>query len=257
MADELQKFKLKGHESFYIREGWLVKGIKNIKREPKVFLEKDATEVLGLGTNMVKALRYWLQATTITEEIKVQGNKREQYLSKNFGEVLYKCDPYFEDIFSLWLVHYKIATNKSLSTSWYLFFNEVNSLEFTKDDLKKEMTHALNRLTNNAEFSENSLFDDCECILKTYFDDKKEDRNPEDNIVCPLSELDLVSKHSMEKGKELIQKKKPSIDKLDKLVVLYIIVDNLNDSYNTSIDEILYGKCNAGKVLNQIGRAHV
>ena len=250
MEDGKVKIRLKAHESFYIREGWLRKGIKNINEDSKVFIRPDATDILGIGVSMVKALRYWLQVCGLTEEIKLKGNKREQRLTKEFGQIILEEDPYFEDIFSLWLVHYKLVTNGSNCTSWYLFFNEINSNEFTKDDLKNEMIYGLNRFTNNVTFSERSLFDDCECIIKTYVDNKREDKNPEDNISCPLNELGLLSRDISVHGKEIIKKTKPSMNKLDKLVVLYIILDNLNGAESISIEDILTGKCNAGKVLN-------
>ena len=34
--------KFKGHESFYIRRGWLYKGLKNVRENEAVFLAKDA-----------------------------------------------------------------------------------------------------------------------------------------------------------------------------------------------------------------------
>lgn len=250
MEDDIVKIRLKPHESFYIREGWLTKGIKNVNKDCRVFIKDDATDILGIGISMVKSLRYWLQASGLTEEVKVDGNKREQSLTPELGEIIFKNDPYFEDIFSLWIVHYMLVTNMENCTSWYLFFNEINSNEFTKEDFRNEMIYALNRYANNITFSENSLFDDCECIIKTYVDNKKENKNPEDNISCPLSELGLVSKTILSHGKEVIQKIKPSMDKLDKLIVLYIILDNLNGAESISMESILTGKCNAGKVLN-------
>lgn len=250
MEDNIVKFRLKAHESFYIREGWLTKGLRNVKKDSKVFISEDATDILGIGVSMVKSLRYWLQASGLTKEVKVEGNKREQSLTPELGEIIFNNDPYFEDIFSLWLVHYMLVTNMDSCTSWYLFFNEINSNEFTKEELRDEMMYALNRFINNNTFAESSLFDDCECIIKTYIDDKKENKNPEDNNSSPLSELGLLAKTTLSQGKEVIQKTKPSMDKLDKLVVLYIILDNLDGAESISIENILTDKCNAGKVLN-------
>ena len=34
---EKKKYKLKGHESFIIRDGWLTKGITAVERDPKLF----------------------------------------------------------------------------------------------------------------------------------------------------------------------------------------------------------------------------
>lgn len=250
MAKEDIKIKLKGHESFYIREGWLTKGIKNVANNPCTFTDSDATEVLGVGSNMVKSIRYWLKATGLAEEKKCEG-KWIQFLTPDFGALIREEDPYFEDIFSLWLVHYKLTSNSQLATSWYLLFNEIQVKEFSKEDMKSEMAYALNRLTNNAAFSEKSLFDDCDCIIKTYYTEKKEEINPEDNKICPLSELGLLSVCKTDSNKEIIQKTKPSLDKLNKLVVLYIILDNLEENNSSiSIDRILNDKCNAGRILN-------
>ena len=52
--------KFRGHETFFIRKGWLYKGMNNIVREPGVFqgAAGNPMDVLGIGANMVKALRY-------------------------------------------------------------------------------------------------------------------------------------------------------------------------------------------------------
>lgn len=249
MADVKIKFKLKGHESFQIREGWLRKGIKAIENDRRIFLSNEATDVLGVGVNMVKAIRYWLQACGITYEKVVQGGKREQYLTEDFGRVINEYDPYFEDIFTWWLIHYKLATNKELSTSWYLFFNEFNLDEFNKEQMIYGIDLALKRYSNNSAFSEKTLADDCDCIIKSYQIDKSIENNPEDNIICPLSQLSLIDVLKNSVSHTYI-KLKPSIDMLDKMVVLYIIVDNLPENSSTSIDKLLNDKGNIGKVLN-------
>ena len=66
--------KFRGHETFFIRKGWLYKGMSNIVKEPEVFQGAvgNPMDVLGIGANMVKALRYWLTATKLTI-INIQG----------------------------------------------------------------------------------------------------------------------------------------------------------------------------------------
>ena len=127
LAVDKVKFKLKGHESFHLREGWLRKGMKNIHKDKKFFSNEDTTDVLGVGSNMVKSIRYWLKACGLTAEEMGEGNKRIQLLTEGFGKTIFQKDPYFEDIFSLWLIHYKLVTNKESCTSWYLFFNELSA----------------------------------------------------------------------------------------------------------------------------------
>lgn len=242
-----KNFKLKGHESFHIREGWLRKGLKHVEQDDGFFGRDFTTDYLGVGSNMVKSIRYWLQATGLTEEVN-KASKRYQYITEDFGKIINKFDPYFEDVFSLWLLHYKLVTNFNLATTWYLFFNEFKLDEFNKEDLFNTVKELLDKRTNDS-YSEKSLKDDCNCLLKTYYTDDKENKNPEENTVCPFSHLELVDKVKDMYGKEIYIKKAPSVDKLNKLVVLYIIIDNMN-SNSISIEEIFNGNCNAGKVLN-------
>ena len=63
--------KFRGHETFAIRKGWLNKGVKNIQMNPGVFLGEagNPMDVLGIGANMVKALRYWMTATQIAKSL--------------------------------------------------------------------------------------------------------------------------------------------------------------------------------------------
>ena len=56
--------KFRAHETFFIRKGWLSKGMKYMDAREDVFISKDENpmDVLGIGANMVKSLRYWLLA---------------------------------------------------------------------------------------------------------------------------------------------------------------------------------------------------
>lgn len=43
-------------------------------------------------------------------------------------------DRYIEELGTLYLLHYRLASNKADATAWYYFFNEFNMSEFTRDD---------------------------------------------------------------------------------------------------------------------------
>ena len=62
--------KFRAHDTFFIRKGWLSKGMKAVHSKPDVFVAKDENpmDVLGIGSNMVKSLRYWLVATNLTKK---------------------------------------------------------------------------------------------------------------------------------------------------------------------------------------------
>ena len=48
-------YRLKGHESFTLREGWLTKGLNAVHENPRVFSESSGADALGVGTNMAKS----------------------------------------------------------------------------------------------------------------------------------------------------------------------------------------------------------
>lgn len=125
--------KFRAHETFFIRKGWLSKGMKNVINKPNVFVDKlnNPMDSLGIGANMVKSLRYWLQVTGLTVEGK--GKVREQHLT-DLGSCIYEYDRYLEELGTLYLVQYKLATNQENATAWYYFFNHFNMTEFSKED---------------------------------------------------------------------------------------------------------------------------
>ena len=48
------KYRFKGHESFILREGWLNKGMREVRNDPFVFSQNYGADVLGVGPNMAK-----------------------------------------------------------------------------------------------------------------------------------------------------------------------------------------------------------
>lgn len=113
--------KFRAHDTFFIRKGWISKGMRYVDKNPEVFISKteNPMDVLGIGANMVKALRYWLQAIGVTEE---PASGRRIQVFTPFGKLVFKHDPYIEELGTLYLLHYKLASNVELATSWYYFF---------------------------------------------------------------------------------------------------------------------------------------
>lgn len=105
--------KFRAHDTFFIRKGWLSKGMKYVHNRPDVFVSRgeNPTDVLGIGTNMVKALRYWLQAVGITQE-PASGRRVQNFTA--LGNMIYEHDRYIEELGTLHLLHYKLASNKEV-----------------------------------------------------------------------------------------------------------------------------------------------
>lgn len=240
--------RFRAHETFFIRKGWLYKGMKNVVRNETVFMgdKENPMDVLGIGANMVKSLRYWLQAVGLTSEPAT--GKKYQTLTP-FGEIVYRWDRYIEEMGTLWFLHYKLATNESDATAWYFFFNEFSYTEFSKDDFVKQLSNYV--VLNGSDVSERSLEDDFSCIINTYVPRMKSHPgkvHPENNIDCPFGELSLVD--IANRRSRTYEKCTPKVDSIHPLVLLAVIIDQAKGERQIKISSIHNDKCNAGKVFN-------
>ena len=238
---KIDKFHLKGNASFAIREGWLTKGMRNVVKDPEVFLRDDSMAVLGVGSAMVKSIRFWLQAAGLTTE--PRAGRRAQSLTE-IGKLIMDNDPYFEDMFSLYVVHDHIVSNPKLTTVWYLLFNFFDAPRFTREIMEDHLLRTFREMTSTA-FSESSFRDDCSVALKTYVSDKNKQASPEDNMQCPLAALDLFTKTSSNYERTI-----PSQEKLHPYAVLYVLLSALGERNGISLDKILTEPLNVGKVLH-------
>jgi hypothetical protein len=181
------------HESFYIRDGWLYKGLKAVASKPDIFVSADATDRLGLGKNMVRALRYWMQATGLAEE-RWENRVRTQYLT-DLGELILQSDPYFELEGTLWLIQHQLISSESLATAWYWFFNHYVPVQFTREEFIDRLSQWANtqKADSEASIAEGSLRKDFDCLIHTYLAEEDKKKSPEDQIVSPLTSLGLLT----------------------------------------------------------------
>lgn len=251
--EKLKKFKLKGNESFNIREGWLRKGLKELKKNPALFSTDDAMLDLGVGSKMVKAIKYWLLATGLVEE-KYAKNKREYFATEDCGEIISEYDPYFEDIFTLYVLHSNIVRNKELCIVWHLFFNNFEAQDFTREDVYQVLKHELDKaIEQGVTYSDSLLKDDCYSLIRMYVKDMKETADPEEDLGSPFEALGFISPNELKSGRYL--KTTPRYGKIDKLAILYVMRKNMKEGKDSvSITELLKEPNNIGKTFN-LGRA--
>lgn len=240
--------KFRGHETFSIRKGWLSKGMKHVLKDPSVFVSKEYNpmDVLGIGSNMVKSLKYWMLAVGLSENVKGKGAQR----LTEFGNVLYENDPYIEEMGTLWLLHYKLARQKDIATSWYFFFNHFHLSEFSKEDFTTALANYAKMNGTNAP-PIRSLDDDFNCIINTYMPRYKTSPSkdePEGNMDCPLSDLGLVDYHN--KKEKTYKKSVPAAHTIDPLIALAVIVDNAGKRREIPLSEIQSKEGNLGKIFN-------
>jgi hypothetical protein len=182
-----------GHETFTLRHGWLKKAVDEIRANPRLFADEDAMVGLGVGKNMVRSIRHWALATDTLAEL--PNTRGTELCSTDFGDLIFGAqgrDPFLEDLNTLWLLHWKLAINERRSTGWCWMFNLLRTDEFTRDSLAELFQAELKR-RNIAGPSASSLGRDIDCALRTYLGTRAKADLLEDNLECPLVELQLIT----------------------------------------------------------------
>lgn len=231
------KMKLQGHEKFALREGWLNKGIIMIRRDPTAFQGKNGPDIFGIGSNMVKSLRYWLKAFGLVEE---RGNNGT-YLSE-IGELILDNDPYFEDPFTLWILHSHIAQNIEEATSWYMFFNRAGIEDLDKDQIEAILLREVTKYANGMSFSEKSVRNDLDVLLNMYSKEKTI-TDPEEKNQSPFAQLNLVKNVG---GR--YSKNHPDSRTISEWVVLFELSHILEGKDFVSIEETIDGEKGLAKI---------
>ena len=242
--------KFRASETFFIRKGWLSKGMRYVSQKPDVFVDKkeNPMDVLGIGANMVKSLRYWLQAVGLTSES--SKGKRIQKLT-DFGKLVHEHDPYTEELGTLYLLQYKLVTDEDMAPAWYYFFNEFTLSEFNREDFLEQIQNYLKM--KDTKVALRSLSDDFACFISTYVPKYKSNPSkdsPENNITCPLGELGLIDVLGKEERNILYRKSTPSVRSFNPWVVLAVICDQAKGQEEIGLNDLLNGKRNIGKVFN-------
>ncbi|MCX4362420.1 MAG: DUF4007 family protein [Clostridia bacterium] len=240
--------KIRAHETFCVRKGWIRKGVKNIILNNRLFTDKEVNpcDVLGIGANMVKSLRYWLNVVGIMEEVP-DGNQKIQRLTE-LGRLIDDRDKYFEEDGTNWVLHYQLAKNEDLATAWYWFFNVFKMTSFNKVLFVNELKDFL-FTQYDYSCSDKMLEDEFDCLLRTYYL-KDKDKSPENTNICPLTELGMIDEVvTDDKGIKEYKKVVPDKDTLHPLIVFGVICDQA-ESKEILISDLMDKPCNIARIFN-------
>lgn len=237
--------KIKGHQSFHIRRGWIHKGLKEISKNEELFSDKNIvlTDLFGIGSNMVISLKYWLETLELVER-KREGSKVKFKLT-DIGEFILDNDPYLEEVTTWQLLHYNLVRNEEQATTWHWFFSKYKGSKFNRENLFNSL-NAYVKTKYEKEVSERSLKDDISCLLNTYIN--RDIQTPEDNIESPFSQLGLIDIDDKKNG-ELNYKK--TCKKTPKDLLIYYMLDSMSEGKETmDLKEIIYSSNSIGSIFN-------
>lgn len=236
--------KFRGHQSFHLKESWLHKGLQHSSKNSKLFFSSDkAMAELGVGKNMVDAIRYWLKATKLTEE-----NKDGVFLTE-LAELFLNKDPYFELDGTLFLVQYLVATNKTTATTWYWFFNYFSAQTFDTESLTNSF-HSYIQLKTEKVVQSDTLEKDLQCLLKMYTSvEYNGKQNPETENPSIFSKYNWLKKQK--DGKYM--RNKINVHDFNLNIFCYLLYifwkNDLNKPESIGLKDITEKICSPGKVF--------
>jgi hypothetical protein len=188
-----KKYRISGHETFPCRYTWLPKAVRGLSGNSKLFSDEELAMVdLGVGKNMVRAIRFWSQAAGVATASKNGGHSLTDFGIALLGHR--GLDPFLEDIRTLWLIHWNLATDiANPLLAWDFLLNRWQDPELVASGvlnaLKKEAEKESNKL------SPVTLEQHFDTFLRTYVPTRgRKGEVQEDNLDCPLVELELVVK---------------------------------------------------------------
>ena len=127
------------HETFHPRYGWFLKGVMASLRAPDAFLVDSAPVDLGVGKNMVRAIRFWCRAAKLLRKSTILPT-RGVHISSPLRMRLHSLEktraalPYLELSGSLWLLHWWMLTPPTMLPVWWIALNEFSAVEFSVED---------------------------------------------------------------------------------------------------------------------------
>ena len=198
-----------------MRYGWLkkaydaVKESQELERENSVFNDAGAIAKFGVGKNMVASIRHWATQCDVIGA----GGKGNQATAGKIGKKIFDdsgLDPYMEYPATLWLLHWKLATNSKLTT-WYWMFSHFPTDNFERDNI----VQALSKLGEEkgwSRMSKATIKRDVECFVRTYAAKPATGKQThEDTMESPLTELSLIKATGKKDGFRVIRGPKATL----------------------------------------------
>ncbi len=188
-----KKYRISGHETFPCRYTWLPKAVRGLSGNEKLFSDEERAMVdLGVGKNMARSIRFWSQCAGVVTPLKNGGHS----LTK-FGRVLLGqrgLDPFLEDIRTLWLLHWNLATEtENPLLAWDFLLSRWHEPELVRSAVLNALAKEVAKSTD--KLSMVTLEQHFDTFIHTYVPTRgRKGEVQEDNLDCPLVELELLLK---------------------------------------------------------------
>lgn len=198
MPSENFRARFTGHETFPLRQLWLAKYTQYqqdllCSGQTEFPNTKDAIVELGVGKNMVSAMRFWAETAGISKPNSLELMPLGEMIFGN-GSRAGSCrglDENCEHDATQWLVHWKLSSvPEAFTGSWFLF-NCVNSTTSDRESLLKSLKAFC--AEKEIKASDATLKRCIDVVLRSYLPKQTGKGHMEDFIEPLLAELDLLT----------------------------------------------------------------
>lgn len=204
------------HETFTIRYGWLKRAYDQLQKTAvpdnngdevgfDLFHRDSVHHDLGVGKNMAKSIRFWMQAARLIEELDENTHpdhgRRVLATPTPFGEALLDhengLDPYMEDLGTWWLLHWMMLSPGGMLPVWWSAFNTFRGITFTVEQM---IEHAVSQVEATAAWNRpkapktSTVKKDVLAMLRAYAGTSGSRRRDQadDEVDAPLVPLTLI-----------------------------------------------------------------
>lgn len=241
------------HESFYPRYGWFRKAYAAAAQDTRIFTREDAPAQIGVGINMVNAIRFWgLAAKLIEQDRKSSCPRSPDIIPARLGTGLFGengWDRYAEAPGTLWLIHWLLLAPPCLLPVWWVVFNDFHAPEFTLSDLQEAVIDRLEKESDWKMPNASSVKKDIRVLLQTY-GPPGGSRHSGRRIYCPLRELNLIVPSPLDNHYRFKWGLKAT---LPSEIVAYAALDYLSRTRTAggavSLRQLAHDPCSPGRVF--------
>ena len=153
-----------GHETLACKSHWMKRGYEFVL-EGHNFNDDEAVVHLGVGKNMVASIKFWMKAFGLLNRDGILSSIAHKLLNTDRG-----YDPFFEDIGSLWLMHFNIV-NENYATAYRTTFIDYHSQRNVIDKLKLQnfIKHlCFDNPNYRSLYNENTVRKDLNVLIHNY-----------------------------------------------------------------------------------------
>lgn len=180
-----------GHGTFPCRHSWVPRAYQALAADPAALADDvEAMIALGLGKNMIFALRFWIDVMRIAEPEDGRRYKLTPFARAVLGSAGF--DPYLEDIRTLWLLHWNLASHvKAPLLAWHFLLFRWHLPEICHTDVVDALMNETNERAR--PLSRVTVDQHVDVFLHSYVASSRRNASAvEDGLDCPLVDLNLL-----------------------------------------------------------------